>query len=526
MRCSFALILGSEDLSLLGVRKGEITWAREESLAHVSSVVFVDLPPVTTDLDSNIRKIVESDGALSRDYFNKKKMLVLATLSGKVHGMLSEKGEKRWTFFPDDLTSDVITAKIYSIRPATLAHAMVLAVVQTETGWHMYELNPLTGHLYQSIKLPYDVQLITETPVQDNTGATILTILDSNELLHVYPETAYEELKLYNRPIYMYTINEISGRLRGFKASFNLSVPAAINMWTINFDPAVESIAAVATRHSQEKVNSVGETLGDRSVIYKYLNPNMLALATMTPYTRGSANMTVYILDTIKGSIVSKVYQTGVFGAVHLTQSSNWVVYHYRSRRSKRNEVGILELFTSSDDPPTSGFSSLDAAAPIVLRQAYIAPFAVSALTTTITDQGVTEPMLLAAMTSGSILGIQKRLVDSRRPTNDKAAKHAEGVPKYHPVVALPSTASLNHELMLSRVKAIYSSACGLESTTTVLATGLDLYLTQMEPSKKFDALSDDFPHTLLVASLVGLSSVVFYIRSRGTERKLRKLWK
>lgn len=525
----FTLALRSADEALVGIRKGEVIWTREESLSAVTSAVFADLPPANVVAqDAGLQALVGEDDDLVRDYFNKKKIILTATKAGKLHAMMSEGGKELWSFFPAGLTAAVVSSRVYRIRRATHANAMVLFLVQTTAGWQAHELNPLNGQVYSSTELPYAVKLVTETPVHEEDGAVILSILDTEGGLHIFPATATAQaaLEQHTQPLYMFTIDEVAGRVQGYKTVVADGAASARPMWNVQFNPEVESIAAVASKHAKAKVNSVGETLGDRSVIYKYLNPNMLALATMSPYARGSANLTIYLIDTIKGAIITKVVHTGVFGAVHLTQSANWVVYHYRNRKAKRNEIGILELFSASDEAPDGGFTSFDVSPPIVLRQAYIAPFAVSALATTITEQGVTETQLLAAKTDGSILGIQKKLVDSRRPTNAKAAKHAEGLMPYHPVLGLPPTANLNHKLALTGVHTIYSSPCGLESTTTVLATGLDLYMTQIAPSKKFDALSDDFPQTLLVACLVGLSTAVYVIQSRGKEKKLKRLWK
>ena len=525
----FTLALRSADEALVGIRKGAVIWTREESLSAVTSAVFADLPPANiVAQDAGLQALVGDNDDLLRDYFNKKKIILAATKAGKLHAMMSEGGKDLWSYFPAGLTAAVVSSRVYRIRPAYHANPMVLFLIQTTTGWQAHELNPLNGQAYSSVELPYAVKLVTETPVHEEDGALILSILDTEGGLHIFPETAtaHAALEQHTQPMYMFTIDEVAGRLQGYKTVVADGAATARPMWHMQFNAEVESIAAVASRHAKAKVNSVGETLGDRSVIYKYLNPNMLALATISPYARGSANMTIYLIDTIKGAIITRATHTGVFGAVHLTQSANWVVYHYRNRKAKRNEIGILELFSGDDEPPEGGFTSFEASPPAVLRQAYIAPFAVSALATTITEQGVTETQLLAAKTDGSILGIQKKLVDSRRPKNPKAAKHAEGLMPYHPVLGLPPMANLNHKLALTGVHTIYSSPCGLESTTTVLATGLDLYMTQIAPSKKFDALSDDFPQTLLVACLVGLSSAVYVIQSRGKEKKLKRLWK
>lgn len=85
-------------------------------------------------------------------------------------------------------------------------------------------------------------------------------------------------------------------------------------------------------------------------------------------------------------------------------------------------------MFDGSSRHPTDPFSSLDAVQPIVLKQAYITPFQVTALAVTHTRHGITEKQLLVAQPSGAIVGVNKRFIDARRPTNEKATKHAEGL--------------------------------------------------------------------------------------------------
>jgi hypothetical protein len=44
----------------------------------------------------------------------------------------------------------------------------------------------------------------------------------------------------------------------------------------------------------------------------------------------------VYVIDVVKGHVITKALHEGVYGAVHLAQAENWVAYHYRSRKAKR----------------------------------------------------------------------------------------------------------------------------------------------------------------------------------------------
>lgn len=80
----------------------------------------------------------------------------------------------------------------------------------------------------------------------------------------------------------------------------------------------------------------------------RYLNPNLISLATNTPYSRGTTNLSVYVIDAVKGHVITKAVHDGVFGAVHIAQAENWVAYHFRSRRAKRYVLNYLSTSTKS----------------------------------------------------------------------------------------------------------------------------------------------------------------------------------
>ena len=217
---------------------------------------------------------------------------------------------------------------------------------------------------------------------------------------------------------------------------------------------------------------------------------------------RGLSTLSIYLIDTVRGSILHKVQHKGASGSVHMVQSGNWVAYHYRNRKYKRYEIGMLEMFDLSERDPTLPFTSRDVTAPVVLRQAYIFPHAASSMSLTVTTRGVAETQILIGLPSGSIVAIHKRLLDARRPTNAKASAHAEGLVPYHPILAVPDHFTLNYNQTVQRMQNVFVTASGLESTCLVLATGLDVFFSHAMPSNKFDALSDDFPISLLVSAL------------------------
>lgn len=54
----------------------------------------------------------------------------------------------------------------------------------------------------------------------------------------------------------------------------------ATRVWEIKLTQGSQRIAAVISKSSIEKVHSQGRVLGDRSVLYKYINPNLVAVLT------------------------------------------------------------------------------------------------------------------------------------------------------------------------------------------------------------------------------------------------------
>ena len=71
-------------------------------------------------------------------------------------------------------------------------------------------------------------------------------------------------------------------------------------VWSINI-PSSQTILKITTKRSDEIVNSVGSVLGDHTVLYKYLNPNLLGVMTMQG-SGAKGNMYVYIVDAVTGN--------------------------------------------------------------------------------------------------------------------------------------------------------------------------------------------------------------------------------
>ena len=93
-------------------------------------------------------------------------------------------------------------------------------------------------------------------------------------------------------------------------------------------------------------------------------------------------------------------------------------MYTYFNEKSRRGELGSLELFEGKTQNNATVFSSIhNTLSPLVERQAYIlAPSYVTALKDTVTEKGITTKNLLMATAAGSIYNIPRGFLDPRRP--------------------------------------------------------------------------------------------------------------
>ncbi len=103
-----------------------------------------------------------------------------------------------------------------------------------------------------------------------------------------------------------------------------------------------------------EPIASLGKVLGDRSTLYKYLNPNVAVILTAT--SAAAQNPTadelkpagtlmqscgVYAIDTVKGTILYHTTLPAAFGVcdVKTAFAENWLVYIYYDPEMGRDQA-------------------------------------------------------------------------------------------------------------------------------------------------------------------------------------------
>ena len=294
--------------------------------------------------------------------------------------------------------------------------------------------------------------------------------------------------------------------------------------------------------------------LGDRTVLYKYLNPNLIGVGIVAPADGNTdGHVQALLIDAASGRVVHDARHAGCDGPLTMVLGENWVVYEYWSPALLQHQVTVSELFTNAthtgaaaDDvlslilagrvdytDPANHFDSFSAAAatPHVLTQTYAFGAAVAAMAVTQTAAGIAPKYVMHLTASGMLMSMDKRMLDPRRPlVNPKsmsAADREEGLVPYSPSLGgVNPLLVASHRNTIARPRALLCAPATLESTSLVAAVGLDLYLTRVAPAREFDRLNEDFNYVALLGSIV-----VLVVASWGTQwmikrRELNRAWK
>jgi hypothetical protein len=527
----FAQVLESGDWEL--VRNGEPAWTRPESLAGAVAATWAetdggeelvhelevegheslsgayihrlkrharDLRHLSTWLQELPLKILSSfipgEGpALTQ--FGLGKLVILATGKGRIIALDSgRQGAILWNVqaaYPVEGMWNVIA--LTTQRDAVTAYVDDGSYVKVKVlSGEVIERGEPTQKLASIVWLP-DTASSMAIGIQAN-GVPIEAVKDSS-----------------NRNFIVTLSND--GRVLGWSPS-NIQSPA----WEF-LPPKGQKIVHATSRPRHDPVASIGKVLGDRSVLYKYLNPNLALLTAVADTTA-----TFYLLDAVSGQLLHASTQTGVDTTKPIASvlSENWFAYSLwadvtDTSDSKGSRLVISELYESpipNDRGPlgdAANFSSIHSRAgtlqPHIVSQAYMIPEPISTMAVTQTRQGITIRELLCVLPeSNAIIGIPRIVLDPRRPIGrDPTSSEAEeGLSRYSPFLDFDARWYLTHAREVVGIQAIESSPTLLESTSLVFAYGLDIFGTRVTPSQAFDVLGKGFSKIQLVLTVMALA--------------------
>jgi hypothetical protein len=541
----FATVLDSGDWEL--VRNGATEWTRHEALAGAVFASWVemdggeelvheleiegheslygayvhrvkrhtrDLQHLTRWLRELPKRIFTSlltDEVSNLDGFGLAKLILVATQNGRLLAIDTGKdGSVSWNIKAAETDNWTIKA---------IATNSGFATIHAEDGSSL-SVNITTGRIISrnpgTIRIK-SVAMLTDEP----SGIAIGVKYDGTPLQSI------------NRPGYIVTLSD-DGRALGWSIRNNKSP-----LWEF-LPPRGQRITQATCRPSHDPVASIGKVLGDRSVLYKYLNPN-LALITAV----GDNSATFYLLDAVSGKVLHSIVQTGVDTKQPITSviSENWFAYSLwtdvtATSDAKGYQLSISELYESSvpnDRGPlgsANNYSSvydLDAPPrPYVISQSFMIPESISHMGVTQTRQGITIRQLLCTLpASNAIIGIPRPVLDPRRPVgrDPTSSETEEGLFKYAPFLEFDGKWYLTHSRDIADIRGIISSPTLLESTSLVFAFGVDIFGTRVTPSQAFDILGRGFSKLQLLATITVLTVGVIILRPMARKKEIDILW-
>ena len=290
---------------------------------------------------------------------------------------------------------------------------------------------------------------------------------------------------------------------------------------------------------------------GDRSTMFKYVNPNVFFIAT-----DDGSGIHAHLVDGVSGRIFYRVYHAKAKGPVYATLCENWVTYSYFDTDAQRHALSILEVYDDSearknkavselifksllggngkrknslgtdDVVNMAAFTSYNPPPLRVLGQSYFVRPTTKFMRVTRSARGITGHQILLGTNSDQVVALDKRWLDPRRPTKPSTFDREEGLIPYMEVLPLMPSSWVTNRNIVVRLKDVLTEATELESTVLCMARGVDLFYTRLHPSQSFDALDEEFSYGLLMITLfvVGLGALVTHVMSAKATNK--RLWR
>ena len=557
-----ALALPSGDWEL--IRNGEPSWVRPEGLAGVTAAAFLDIPseedlareiaaegmrdPFTAYVHRMKRhindlqyfpewvealpnrvvgsflgdKVHTEDRNLHRDTFGFHKIVLIATERGRLAALdSSNQGRVMWNIQAVKLTAgemwDVLSIEAEEGTALVRAKGGEFLRVVAKTG---EVLHHQPGALVKSLK--------TTVPVLDASGKNTLIPVNIDGSLGVIPAIDFGEG----------TVVVTEGD-DGFVKGWKLGHGAKADLIWQFMPPFGQEIYSVNNRPLHDPVASIGKALGDRNVLYKYLNANLLLITTINDQV---STATFYILDATSGAVIYSLGHPGVDKTQPIVSaiSENWFSYSLYSedmavtrdtnqpgtQKLKGYQLVISEFYESphpNDRGPLGSFPNSSSiypkaaeeddtstATPHVIVQTYLLPGPISSMSVTSTLQGITTRSLLCVLPElNSLISISRAFIDARRPAGrDPTTPEAEeGLFRYSPILDFEPKWILNHKRDIISITDVITSPSLLESTSLVFAFGrLDLFGTRISPIGSFDILGKGFSKLQLILTVLVLA--------------------
>lgn len=321
-----------------------------------------------------------------------------------------------------------------------------------------------------------------------------------------------------------YFLERHDNQLQGYKFSGD----KIVSTW--NFGSQNQKIVALSANINR-LLNAVGIARHDRSVLYKFLHPNLVAVVAM--HQEG-------LLLSLLNGVLGRIYfeqvisqEKLVLDSVKLVQEDNWVVVSYTVLgKNLEQRITVFDLFTDSLLTKQKEVSSFDSLPMSVTSKTFIYPELITALAATRTKFGITTKSVLAFTKAGNLVEIPKYVLNSRRIDNRVMTQNDFmddfRMMPYEPVIQKDTLKVLNHKVKLLSDGAdlILVLPSELESTAVVcLINSHNQFCSIVQPSLSYDVLPASFQKVALLLTIAAL--FVAYVASKPFvySKKLNQKW-
>ncbi|XP_066361981.1 uncharacterized protein [Miscanthus floridulus] len=506
---------------------------------------------------------------MTRDHNGFRKLLVVLTKAGKVMALHTGDGRVIWSNLLPSLRASRFGGMPSALRiyqwqvphhSVMRENPSVLVVgksgAESSTPGVFSILDSYSGEELNSMKLDHSVVQIIPLTLKDSSEQRLHLIVDSNSNAHLYPKSP-DALNVFLHEmsnLYFYSVDIQANVIKGYSlqksCGLNLGDEYCFSMkelWSIIFPSDSERIAISETRKMNEVVHTQAKIIGDHDVMYKYLSKNLVFVATLSPKAAGDigsalpeeASLVAYLIDAVTGRILHRVTHHGAQGPVHAVLSENWVVYHYFNLRAHRFEMAVIEIYDESradnKDVMKLILGKHNLSAPItsyarpevaVKSQSFFFTHSVNAMAVTQTAKGITSKQLLIGTIGDQVLALDKRYLDPRRSVNPTQQEKEEGIIPLTDSLPIIPQSFVTHSHQVEALRGIVSIPAKLESTTLVFTYGVDLFYTQLAPSRTYDSLTDEFSYALLLITIAVLVGAIIVTWIWSEKKELRDKWR
>lgn len=514
---------------------------------------------------------------LVHDAFGFRQVIVAATQRGKVYGIETTLEESRllWQrsllgYGPGEgapeprvnVTDVVLTRATGALLDGVTVPPLVAVIAQTAepgeaTETRVFEMNPLTGEPARgtddgALLCNGVVRELVVLPLDAPDSRTIGALCGKGNTLVIYPPAHTALAELDERLPRMYAGLADARGLQGHairRAGKALLQTVPTWRWSLR---AGEEVVSVLDRPA-DAVASFGRVAGDRTVLYKYLNPHTRLVTT---YTAAEQAADVYLLDTVTGALAYhlRVPNVAIAEGVRTTFVENWITVQYSTNQTAEGSepqpapagnappwyfdtvpgytrrLISVELYEpeaaagarASSFAGGTGGPVTTYAPPIAYAHSFLLPYGVLATGVSRTTLGVTTKALLVATDRENIVMIPRPVLDPRRPLGKPTpADLEEGLREYQPEIPDEPAWHLTRTMYrIMEVRTLTASPSLLESSSMVLGVGLDWMYTMASPSGQFDRLQGTslLSHSVLQQAPTRLDDRRSPDRHRGVE--------